>query len=254
MVALRSLLFWGYLVFSMPVWWVGAVVLWVLVTPFDRRRRLLHRYSCLWGSHYMTVCPLWTLEVFGREHLGAAGPCVITPNHQSLGDVLVLFAIHRHFKWVSKRSVFAVPFLGWNMWMNDYVPLVRGDKQSIGRMMDHCARHLRSGSPVLMFPEGTRSPDGALAPFKHGAFTLAVRAGVPVVPVAVTGTRDALPKNDFWLRNRARIVVRILPPIYPAEVDDDVGVLSERTRAAIAAALESERPLVETAVPQPAAS
>lgn len=251
MVVLRSCLIWGYISLTIPVLWVGAVAIRLLTWPFDRRRRLLHIYTCWWGAHYVYLCPLWTLQVEGRHHL-PPGPHILTPNHQSLGDILCLFGLHRPFKWVSKESVFKVPFLGWNMSMNDYVPLRRGDRGSIEAMMDHCGRHLSEGSPLMIFPEGTRSMDGRLRPFKHGAFTLAVRHGVPVVPVVVEGTGDALPKQGFLFRNFSQVRIKILPPVYPGEVGGDPQRLAERVRARIVDELAQWRQVPADQVVQPA--
>src|SRR5690606_21699782 len=112
----------------------------------------------------------------------------------------------------------------------------RGDRESAAAMLDHCRAHLRRGMSVLLFPEGTRSHDGELRPFKHGAFTLAVQEKVPVVPVAVVGTREALPKSGWVLRGAVSPRVQVLPAIHPDEVDGDPDRLMERVRAAIAAA------------------
>ena len=98
----------------------------------------------------------------GRENLPWRGPAVIVANHLSLLDILVLYGLFRPYKWVSKASVFKVPFIGWNMRLNDYVAIRRGDRESIKEMMNHCRQHLANGSPILLFPEGTRSPDGVL--------------------------------------------------------------------------------------------
>jgi 1-acyl-sn-glycerol-3-phosphate acyltransferase len=119
------------------------------------------------------------------------------------------------------------------MRLNDYVALRRGDRDSIRRMMEHCRAHLASGTPVLMFPEGTRSRDGRLQPFKDGAFRLAVETGTPILPLAVAGTRHAMAKGSFrFQRSHAR--VRVLAAIEVTGLTlDDVPSLREQTRAAI---------------------
>jgi 1-acyl-sn-glycerol-3-phosphate acyltransferase len=106
-------------------------------------------------------------------------------------------------------------------------------------MMDHCLAHLARGTPVLLFPEGTRSPDGRLQPFKDGAFRLAIEAGCPVIPIAVTGTFDAMPKSGILIRNGMRAHVRVLDPISPA-LYPTAHALRDAARAAIAAALPGE--------------
>ena len=163
----------------------------------------------------MRVNPLWTLRVEGRERLPRHGAAVLVANHASLIDILVLFDLFRPYKWVSKASNFRLPFVGWNMRLNDYVPLRRGDRESVLEMLAHCGRHLERGSPILMFPEGTRSADGALKAFKDGAFDLAVAHGVPVIPIAVHGTAAALPKHGLVLEQHVDARIEVLEPIAP---------------------------------------
>jgi 1-acyl-sn-glycerol-3-phosphate acyltransferase len=134
-------------------------------------------------------------------------------NHQSFLDILILFRLFRHFKWVSKAEMFRIPCIGWNMSLNRYVKLRRGSPESIAHMMAACEKHLAQGSSIMIFPEGTRSEDGRLRSFKHGAFTLARNANVPLLPIVVEGTAHALPKHGFVLRGRHAIRVRVLPEI-----------------------------------------
>lgn len=243
-MALFSIFYWSFFALSLPVWFVPQAVLFLLAFPFDRRRVAIHLYACLWGVSYVWLNPFWKLTVTGREKLPWRGPAVIAANHLSLLDILVLYGLFRPYKWVSKASIFRVPFIGWNMWLNDYVAIRRGDRDSIKEMMGHCRALLAAGSPILIFPEGTRSQDGVLQDFRAGAFKLAVEAGCPVVPVAVSGTFHGLPKHGIMLRNRMHAVVRVLEPIHPADHGNDVQRLLQATRAAIAAALPPEaRPL-----------
>lgn len=236
MRTLYSIVFWTGLGLICALMFPGAIVVWALTTPFDPRGVVLHLYSCFWAQLFFYLNPLWSLRVEGREHLPWRGAAVLVANHQSLGDILALYGLYRPFKWVSKASVFKVPFIGWNMVLNRYVALERGKKESIARMMAACRRWLDRGVPVFFFPEGTRSRDGELLPFKPGAFELAMEAGVPIVPIAVSGTADTLPKHGFRLTFRARCRVRALSPILPDTFGDDVQALAERTRALIAEA------------------
>jgi 1-acyl-sn-glycerol-3-phosphate acyltransferase len=218
------------------VMFVGATVCFVLTLPFDRRRIVQHLYSCFWAQIMFYVNPGWHLHIEGRNKLPWRGPAVYVANHESLGDILVLFGLYRPFKWVSKREVFRWPFLGWNMRYNDYVPLVRGDKHSIAKMMDHCRSWLDRGVPVLMFPEGTRSPDSEVKPFKDGAFRLACEAGCPVVPIVLVGTANTLPKNGYLVHPIAHCRVRVLDTVDPASFGGDVEQLREHVRELIIAA------------------
>jgi 1-acyl-sn-glycerol-3-phosphate acyltransferase len=212
---LLTVSFWSYMLVSNPILWVGAVLLFVLSAPFDRKRKLLHLYTCFWAFHYVKLMPVWSTEFAGTEQIAPGRTYVLVANHQSLGDILVLFGLFKHFKWVSKAEIFKVPFIGWNMRMNDYVRLVRGDAASIEKMLGACREHLRRGSSVMLFPEGTRSVDGEIKPFKRGAFALAKELGLDVVPIVVDGTHHALPKHGLMLRQQGvlRMRIRVLPPV-----------------------------------------
>ncbi len=229
-----SVAYWAFICITCPIFFVGAVVIWLVTLPFDRRKVVLHMYSCAWAVFYIRINPLWRVRTTGREHLPWRGPAVIVANHASLVDILVLFDLMRPFKWVSKHENFKIPIVGWNMRMNGYVSLVRGDRESVEKVLDQCGKLLGQGSPVLFFPEGTRSRDGSLGAFKDGAFELAVRHGVPLIPVAVHGTGRALPKHGMILREHVDALVEVLPPMEPGDAPD---VLRDEARRRIAAAL-----------------
>jgi 1-acyl-sn-glycerol-3-phosphate acyltransferase len=228
---LYSTAFWVFLVGSSVVLFPVALVVWAVTAPFDRRKVALHRFTCLWASLYTWVNPLWPVTVEGRERIRDADTYVMVANHLSLLDILVLFRLFRHFKWVSKIENFRVPFIGWNMRLNGYIPLRRGDRASVRRMMVACEDTLRSGSSIMMFPEGTRSKTGELRPFKPGAFELALRTGAPILPITVEGTHHALPKRGFVLQGRHPIRITVLEPIPPERFEGmSAGEVAESVR------------------------
>ena len=231
-----SAVYWVFVSLTMPLFFAGALLVLAATILFDRRRVALHIYSCFWASFYVYANPLWRCRVVGREKLPWRGPAVIVANHLSLVDILVLYGLYRPFKWVSKAELFRVPFVGWNMSINRYVSLARGDPESIRKMWARCLELLSQGSPVLIFPEGTRSDTGRLQAFKNGAFKLAVEARCPLIPVAITGTAETLPKRGLVLRNRMDARVTVLEPLDPAAFATS-GDLREAARAAIAAAI-----------------
>jgi len=232
-----SLVFWTFLVLSSAVLYPVAVLIWAL-TLYDPRRRLLHQFTCFWGSLYTWINPAWQVTVEGRDRIRRDVPYVMVANHQSLLDILVLFRLFVHFKWVSKVENFRLPFVGWNMSMNRYIRLVRGSRQSVNQMMRECERTLRAGSPIMIFPEGTRSRDGRLQPFKPGAFVLAQQAQVPILPIVVHGTSQALPKRGFVLRGNHTIEVRVLDEIpYAQFAGQPVDDVARAVHDVIAAAL-----------------
>ncbi len=233
-----SLGFWLFLAASSIVLFPVAVVLWALTAPFDRRRVWLHRFTCFWASLYTWLNPAWPLRLEGRERIRPDETYVMVANHLSLLDILVLFRLFTHYKWVSKIENFRVPFIGWNMRLNRYIELKRGDRASVVQMMQLCEATLAEGSSILMFPEGTRSPSGKLRAFKPGAFELALRARRPILPIVIRGTSDALPKRGFVLRGRHPIHVRVLEPIpWEKFCDRTTDALTAEIHALIAAEL-----------------
>jgi 1-acyl-sn-glycerol-3-phosphate acyltransferase len=217
---LLSLVFWLFLAASSIVLYPVALLLWAVTAPFDRRRAILHRFTCWWASLYTWLNPVWRVRIEGREKIRPGAAYVMVANHQSLLDILVLFRLFVHFKWVSKIENFRVPFIGWNMSLNRYIKLRRGSRESVAHMMRACERTLAQGSSIMMFPEGTRSPDGRLRDFKPGAFALAQRTGVPILPIVIEGTASALPKRGFVLQGRHAIRIRVLDEIPPATFTD----------------------------------
>ena len=239
-----SVLFWTFLVVTSVLLFPAAVLVWAATALFDRRLVCLHAFTCFWGSLYTWFNPLWPVRVEGREHIRADRPYVMVANHLSLLDILVLFRLFRHFKWVSKIENFRLPFIGWNMTMNRYIKLRRGSRESVVRMMEACRRTLGEGNSIMMFPEGTRSPDGRMRDFKPGAFELALETGSALLPIVIEGTARALPKRGFVLRGRHPIRVRVLEEI-PAEsfAGADPAELAGQIRSQIARELgEPETP------------
>ncbi len=208
-----SLLFWTFLTLSSILLFPVAVLIWAVTVPFDRRLVVLHRFTCFWASLYTWFNPVWPVTVEGREKIRDDRAYVIVVNHQSLLDILVLFRIFRHFKWVSKIENFRIPCIGWNMRLNRYIELRRGDRASVLKMMKACEKTIAEGNSIMMFPEGTRSADGRLKQFKPGAFSIALNTQSAIVPIILQGTGNALPKRGFVLQGRHPIRLRVLDEI-----------------------------------------
>jgi 1-acyl-sn-glycerol-3-phosphate acyltransferase len=139
-------------------------------------------------------------------------------------------------KWLSKETMFKIPCMGWMMRMAGDIEIRRGERASTIQAMNDARDRLRKKVSVMIFPEGTRSRDGELLPFKDGAFRLALEAGVPILPIVVAGTRRCMAKGTFRFQ-RARARVKVLPPIETTGLTlDDIGSLRDRTRTIIAEA------------------
>jgi 1-acyl-sn-glycerol-3-phosphate acyltransferase len=143
------------------------------------------------------VNPLWNIEFEAKEKLQKDQTFVYVSNHQSLLDVILVHNLFVHFKWVAKDSLFKIPFVGWNLSLNDYVRLSRKDPKSHFKFLNQGGKHLDRGSSLFIFPEGTRSLDGEIHEFKDGAFLLAKKARVGVQPIVIDGAFQAVPKKGF---------------------------------------------------------
>lgn len=221
-------------------------LLLVVTLPFDRNRAVAGRFSRLVAVAVSKTFPPWRLEVAGRWP--GKGPYVVVANHQSVLDILLLSALPREMKWVAKESLFRVPWVGWMFRMSGDIPVKRGDAESGGSALAKARAYLASGMSVMIFPEGTRSARGKLLPFKSGAFRLAIDAGVPVLPVVVSGTAAGMPKGGPWVRP-CRAMARILEPVPVAGLrQEDTARLRDEVRARFTAAL----PVEDVAAGEPA--
>jgi 1-acyl-sn-glycerol-3-phosphate acyltransferase len=160
-------------------------------------------------------------------------------NHQGNFDILALtLAIPRRFSWIAKEELFRVPLFGGAMRRAGYIPLDRSDGRRALKSMDAAAARIRNGSSVVVFPEGTRTKDGNLLPFKRGGFLLAAKAGVPVVPLTINGSMKINPRNRLELYPGV-IRISFAEPVMTAAVKGkDKQELLEQVRTAIAAGLE----------------
>lgn len=221
MRVLLSLFFWFYLAASLIVYWFVLVIPWLISLPFDPTRRFTHWYAYTWANHFLTLAPFWHVRVENRELLPDRSAAVLVANHQSSADIMMLFTLRKPFRWVSKASLFNVPFLGWTMRMAGYVPIRRGSTSSRNEMMQRCRELLDQNVPVAIFPEGTRSTEAKMRPFKRGAFVLATEAKVPVIPIVIHGTRNSLPRNT-WIfagQNKVYPIVHVMEAVDPADFD-----------------------------------
>lgn len=237
--------FWSYMLSTTAVGFVPALGIWAATAPFDPKKRLLAKYTSIWGAHYLASAPLAGVTLLGRDKVDESRPAIYVANHQSMSDILAVFAAHIPMLWVSKVENFYAPFLGWNMGLNDFIPLKRGHLPSIMKMYRTCLRRLGEGHSLFVFPEGTRSPDGKLQPFYRGAFRLAARAQVPIVPIVIEGTADVLPKSGMLVHPR-QCIVSVLDAI-PPETGDHEALLRATRKAMIA----EQRRLRTTAAPAP---
>lgn len=172
--------------------------------------------------------------------LDAGRPRLFVANHRSMADVFLVSLLPWEMKFLSKESVFRIPLLGWQMRTAGDISISRGDKDSAREALEQIRQRLLQGSSVIVFPEGTRSSDGSLAPFREGAFRLAIELDVDIVPLAIRGTESALPKHSLVFAPTTATVT-VLPAISTAGLNAvDAPALAERVRGEIARCLAPE--------------
>jgi 1-acyl-sn-glycerol-3-phosphate acyltransferase len=207
-----------------------VLLLAVVLTGLVSLAALIAIFVFHWPAARVHIFPRWwgrvlcraagvRVEINGLEHLNGPGPYIFAANHQSQFDI---FAIQGHFpydfRWLAKKELFGVPLFGHAMHRAENIPVDRAHSRQAVKSLDEAAQRIADGTSVIIFPEGTRSEDGSLLPFKAGAMVLAIKARVPVVPVAITGSYDVMPK-DCLLPRPGRIRIRIGEPFATSGYD-----------------------------------
>ena len=232
-----SLLFWASCVLLVLLWTplIAFYRLATLRSDPDRYKvgRLFHRIAAV----AVRFNPFWDFRVVDDVHPDPRRPYVFVANHQSNADAFLVAMVPWEMKWLSKKSIFDIPLLGWMMHVAGDVEVDRGNKESARSAMAEMRERLHRKLSVLVFPQGTRSPDGTVGPFREGAFRLAIENGVDVVPLAVAGTAQSLPKGSLAFKETAATVT-VLPPVSTNGMAiEDAPALAEKVRAEIARAI-----------------
>jgi 1-acyl-sn-glycerol-3-phosphate acyltransferase len=189
-------------------------------------------------SRWVTTLAGVRIAVDCRTRLVDGQPYVFMANHASAVDIWAVFVgIPRRIRMIAKRQLGQIPLFGWAMWAGRFIFIDRQNAVSARRSIEEARRRIQGGDSVLLFPEGTRTPDGSLGPFKKGGFHLAMEAGVPIVPVALTGTFASMPKGSFLLRPGTVQVIIGEPISTKGLSESDRGQLLDRVRGEIAAML-----------------
>jgi 1-acyl-sn-glycerol-3-phosphate acyltransferase len=205
---IRTIFVWSCIVIATLV--LGVFVL--IIYPFDRKGKVGHYYAKLWGKAALLANRV-KIKIEGMEHLDGKGPYIFMSNHQGSYDIFALLSrLPYQFKWLVKKELFSIPFFGWTMAAAGYISIDRGGTRDTVEAMNEAAQKIRDGMSVVIFPEGSRSPDGSIQPFKKGGFTLAIKSRVPIVPVAISGSRDIMPK-DRLTASPGEIRMLVDPPI-----------------------------------------
>lgn len=224
------------LIRTLFVWLIGlpvTIFIFILVIislAFDRSGNSIHSIGALWSRILLFLSGV-TVEIKGAENLFQDRPQILASNHRGAFDILALQGfIPIQFRWVAKKSLFKIPIIGWSMSLAGYVSIDREKAGSAYKSIERAAEKVKKGASVLIFPEGTRNAAGSLLPFKRGGFLLAIKSGVPIVPVSIRGTENLMKKESILIRPGAVKVV-IGKPIPVSDADEKL--LMEMVRKAI---------------------
>lgn len=217
---------------------IGTAV--ILLSFFSRNGNMLHYMARFWANSILWVSRV-PITVTGTEKLDPSRSYIYMPNHQSNADIpLLLGRLPVQFRWLAKAELFKIPIFGRAMRGVGYISIDRSNRKSAFESLRRAADTIRDGTSVLIFPEGTRSRNGRVLPFKKGGFVLAVDAGVPIVPIIIHGTRDIIAKGGLMIRP-APVSMRILDPVetagYTRKTKD---ALLERVRSILIDHIEHE--------------
>jgi 1-acyl-sn-glycerol-3-phosphate acyltransferase len=230
--------------------WVSTVVVIIIWLPllgliylFDRNpsRFITGRWFRRLGMAMIKLNPAWRVHISGKEHFDPGQAYVVVSNHQSLVDIPIISCLPWEMKWIAKAELFRIPVVGWMMRMAGDIPLDRKQRGGAQALL-RAKRYLQHKCPVMVFPEGTRSPDGLTHSFTDGAFHLAVKAQVPVLPLVIEGSHPCLEKGSWKFGEPQDIFLKVLPAMKTTGLTSkDTVMLRDRVRRLIVEQLAQMR-------------
>ena len=226
-----SILYYIFTLLQVSFWFVVSIIVLGVTYPFDKSRRWVHecsRYICKW---LVGIPPRMKRTIDGLENIDQNKPYVMVMNHNSGIDIFAAYKIPLNFRWVSKREVFRVPFMGPLLTIHGDIPIERGNpSEAMAKVLSLGKLWLGRGASVAIFPEGTRSKTGEINRFKMGAFNLAKEANVEILPIVMTGTNNMFRKG--WLVNWTNhVAIRVMKPISVEEIAaTDVKEMAQKVR------------------------
>jgi 1-acyl-sn-glycerol-3-phosphate acyltransferase len=219
-----------------PLVWLYTLVMGVLALPgglFDRSGRRLHWFSRAWSWLIMKTI-LSPVKVTGLDKIDTSKPHVYAVNHASALDIPVLYVyLPFQFRIVFKKELLSYPIVGWQLKRSGQVCIDQQKPTNSIAAIRSAVKSLKAGMPLVIYPEGGRTPDGEIKPFLPGAFFLAMKAQVDIVPVALVGTYELLPMNTYHIKCR-RLEMRVGEPISTAGLTmRDMEVVSAKVKKAM---------------------
>lgn len=186
-----------------------CAIIFSYVSPGENK---IHKIANLWAKILLLIATT-KVDVIGGQNILTRGPQIFMANHASDFDILIVLAhIPGQFRWIAKKELFRIPLFGKAMRNAGYIEIDRQHHERALKSIDEAARKIKEGKSVMTFPEGTRSRDGKIKPFKQGMFYLSLKSGVPIVPISIIGAAEIMPKRSLRV-NAGQITMVIDKPI-----------------------------------------
>jgi 1-acyl-sn-glycerol-3-phosphate acyltransferase len=227
---------------SLLVWFTTSILIlfWLVLIAVSRlfdRDPVLYRTGFLFrklGKALTYINPAWKLHISGETISNPRQPYVVVCNHQSMADIPLISNLPWEMKWMAKEELFKIPVVGWMMRLSGDISVDRKNPRSGALALMKAQRVLEQKCSVMIFPEGTRTLDGRVRQFTDGAFHLAIKAKVPILPLVIEGSRDCIPKNSWKFGKPSHIFLKVLPPVDTSSMTiQDVSTLRDNIRLTI---------------------
>jgi len=229
---IRSLYIWSSFGVLIVLWFI--LVLLRRLFDFDPVRYKTGYLFRKIGNMIAMVNPAWRLHISGETISDPRRPFVVVCNHQSMADIPLISNLPWEMKWMGKEILFKIPMVGWMMRLSGDIAVDRKNSRSGARALLKALWYLENKCSVMIFPEGTRTLDGRVRQFSDGAFHLAIKAQVPILPLVIEGSRDCISKNSWKFGKPSDILLKVLPPIETNGLTTkDVAMLRDRVRSVI---------------------
>lgn len=219
MRTLFSIFVFTYFIILFILFFVIISLVFLITFPFDKYRKAPNFTLSIMARLMMMASPGWKIEMEGTDKFDPSEPTIFVANHQSFLDMSLVYHLPWKMKWVSKQSLTYIPVMGWLVWLTGHLTINRSKKTAL-KKLDNLVQPLRDLVPVMIFPEGTRTMDGQIKPFKNGAFLLSKEYGFKLQPMVIDGGREAMPSGSAKLNPKVTFKLKVLDTLDPNDFED----------------------------------
>lgn len=233
---LFSIFLWMYWALCIIPFFVIVLVVDIVTYPFDPHHQISNSLLRILSALMLRTNPGWSFNIKGADKTKVSQPTIVVANHQSFLDLAMLYLLPWSMKWVAKKALFKIPILGWMIYLTGHIPINRKSIRSakkISRMIDV----VKQGEPLMIFPEGTRTPTGEIQRLKTGAFKMAKLNEFNILPVVLDGSYQAMSRGNWAAHPKQQFSISVLEPISPDsyesadEIKETVSVLFKQELA-----------------------